>query len=920
MAGWRFQGQAPGAAREDREAQRRAQLERRAGLAARLAAEVKARQGHPRAAAATVLPAPHQARDVDACLRALANVPLHRLGEWTYGQVSPLYLELSRAALEVVNDGSSMAVMVWPAQRVSTTALVSLLALAAAGCASRTEVVINGERVPCFAPPDGLRAVVFPYSRGTRILPRQVQVDRQWLGELHFDHLKRCTALGGDEALKDYHQVLARVRGLTGRASDGRDYPEFEHPVLDELVPLAPPRGERPPNSELLWRTRGKTDIGRQTRSGLADRADRAAFHVYTLREGQRLGVELRSIARAPDLLLLDVGQAGRRRLGWDWVEAAREMVRCMREIHPATGILAVTDDPWAYQAARFELLGATRPGRRARIVPAPGRVLFARDAGIVRDRGAAEREPEGGLDIAVDGFWGQVDHAIEELRSLANRLAAEGSPDEAGTAREVIATLRRSACLPGSLAEFSAFLEEEAGGAMAADLLAGYRVGADVKALRDARSLASQLDRDGAAAQASAVMRSLEGATPMQSLLADALGPTLRASSRSIVVFRKDMVAEFAAERFSRLIPKAAERLEAGMLRFGGPGLLASVAAAPATVRNQVKRLLLVAPTRPAILAALAEAWLPERLVILADADTLAFAARDAGRLAAELGEGAVRDRLCVFSERAEARVAEIGRHATAFDDGMPPDDVEFPAAGVLDLTGGAERGGGRIVEIEMYNGQRVVARPGTALVVRDAAAATTTFVERTAAQIRAGHEVCVIGPAFVERARTLVNVRATAAEEIREYHAQVARRFAGIPGASVAERLRVLVARMGTPAVSTDTARYWVDLASEEGKSLHEVVPHAPHDRDTFTRFTDALGIGRALAENFWLWAVVAQRSHRMRSGNVFHDAFRGILVDPHAAMAANRDRASDIRALRSMADEHVATVKAVQERVAR
>ena len=74
---------------------------------------------------------------------------------------------------------------------------------------------------------------------------------------------------------------------------------------------------------------------------------------------------------------------------------------------------------------------------------------------------------------------------------------------------------------------------------------------------------------------------------------------------------------------------------------------------------------------------------------------------------------------------------------------------------------------------------------------------------------------------------------------------------------------------------------------------------------------RFTAALGIGEKLAESFWLWAVVARRSHRIRSGNVFHDAFRGILTDPHAALATNRDRTDDIRALRLMAEEHVATV---------
>jgi hypothetical protein len=299
----------------------------------------------------------------------------------------------------------------------------------------------------------------------------------------------------------------------------------------------------------------------------------------------------------------------------------------------------------------------------------------------------------------------------------------------------------------------------------------------------------------------------------------------------------------------------------------------------------------------------------LPEQVVFLADADTLAFAGRDATRLADEIGVDALAVRLRMFSDKAASRVSGIGRHTVQLDGEAPSEDVEFPTGSVVDLCGG--NGGERRVEIKLGNGQHIIARPSTGIVLRDDGAATTTFVERPASQIRRGDEVCVIGPGFIERARSLVNIRATAAEEIREYHSQVAKRFAAIPDDSTNGRLRILVSRMGQPTVSIDRARYWIDLRDEIDKPLHEVVPHAPHDRNTFMRFTEALGIGQKLAESFWLWAVVAQRSHRMRAGNVFHDAFRGILTDPHAALASNRDRSAEIRALRAMAEEHVATV---------
>lgn len=243
-----------------------------------------------------------------------------------------------------------------------------------------------------------------------------------------------------------------------------------------------------------------------------------------------------------------------------------------------------------------------------------------------------------------------------------------------------------------------------------------------------------------------------------------------------------------------------------------------------------------------------------------------------------------------------------------------MPTDDVEFPNGSVIDLSGGG-KGERNLVEIDLKNGQRIIARRSTEIVLRDDGVATTSFVERAASQVKKGDEVCVIGHGFVERARTLVNIRATAAEEIRDYHELVAERFAALLEPTTIGKLRSLVAAMGEPAVPADKARYWIDLGDEIEKPLHDVVPHAPQDRDTFMRFTAALDIGERVAANFWRWAVVAQRSHRVRYGNVFHDAFRGILTDPHAAMASNRDRTDQIRMLRSMAEEHVAIVDEVR-----
>jgi hypothetical protein len=179
----------------------------------------------------------------------------------------------------------------------------------------------------------------------------------------------------------------------------------------------------------------------------------------------------------------------------------------------------------------------------------------------------------------------------------------------------------------------------------------------------------------------------------------------------------------------------------------------------------------------------------------------------------------------------------------------------------------------------------------------------------------IAVGDEVCVMGHAFIERVRPLLNITAAAAEEIRDYHRLVATRFEAIPGPSIAAKLRTLADRMGEPTIPVERARYWVTLDDEAEKSLHDVVPHAPQDLPSFLQFMTALGVSTTTASRFWAWAVIAQRSVRMRVGLALYDAYRGILVDPHAAEAENFDRRADIKKVRSAADNFVAVVQAVR-----
>ena len=844
-------------------------------------------------------------------LSSLNSIPLRQLGSNAEARLALWYEMSILAAFDAMKHGTGHVLLSWPASQTCPSAVANLMAMAAVASARRTHISIGDRDEAVLAQADEFRALLFPYARSTHTGARQVQVDRTVLGSFHFDHYKRCSFEKAEPGTKDYHHVLSRVRELPGRAAKGKRRAEFEHPVLDELLPYGPALGERSANSELLWRSKNNTDIRKLCRTRAADDSVTATYFLYTIRANDRLPDQLKAIRKELHLAIFDLSRAGRARIGWNWQGQVKDAIRTVQEMDRRTGVLVLADDPWVYRYARFELLGSRRRQRKGKVRPAAGQVVFSRESSILADSGQSLRNFRGATEISVDGFYGEVDRKIEKLRGLARNLLDRGSASEAAAVRRVIATVRRSASLPGSLATFGRFLEAETTTAMAADLLEGYRVVGDLAALSDARSLASQLENEfQAMVGVRELMSSLQSATPMANLLNQAINEPLRSSSKSMVVFRLEMIAEFASRELTRLNPKLTEPLKNNIIRFGGAYLIEAVSTERQIFRNQFKLAIIVAPTSAAILATFAEPWLPERIVILADADTLLYAANEAERLASELDEESVVRRLRDFSVRAHMRVAEIGRHVVRFDHELPIEDIECSMDRLVDLRAGG-RSERKVIEIVMHNGQRILARPSTHIVVRDDFGSANPFVEKLASGIRAGDEVCIIGPALVERAQTLVSVRTAAAGEIREYHRQVAARFDALPGGTVSEQLRHLVAEMGEPKVSPHTARYWINLDEELEKELDEIVPHAPHDRETFLRFTGALGIGPRLAENFWRWAVVAQRLYKMRAGNVLHDAFRGILTDPYSVLAENVDQAEKIHALRAIAEDHVATV---------
>jgi hypothetical protein len=77
-------------------------------------------------------------------------------------------------------------------------------------------------------------------------------------------------------------------------------------------------------------------------------------------------------------------------------------------------------------------------------------------------------------------------------------------------------------------------------------------------------------------------------------------------------------------------------------------------------------------------------------------------------------------------------------------------------------------------------------------------------------------------------------------------------------------------------------------------------------------FLQFMTAIGRGERAARIDWIWAVVATRSRRVSAALQFHEAYLGILVDPHAMAAENPRLADGMRSLRLLAEDFVGRVE--------
>lgn len=837
----------------------------------------------------------------DVFVRELEGLPL-----WTEdgarGRLTAAYRELAKALYDVRTQERSKAILAWPTGNISLAACHALSCLA---LPRTSPITFNPDRRR--APALTLRALFFPYSSRARLPLRRVYADREGVSAVSIDHIADPERRNGPGYA--YFSRLCRAKDLDGTVRGGGYHFEYEHPTLDEVVSVVGLGAAK--DSDVLGRIAHRTDLKHlSNRPGDPSESPYAIFGLPAagrLKPADRRGENL-------DLILLDMTRAGRNRLGRDWQRDVASALEATTRAYGKLPVLAVTDDTYVHSVLAWDIL-KKHDGVSGK-APAGYDAILGLTAAIVAVEDPAPPSLSAVREFEALSCADPDASLLSDLARGIERARTTGDAEAAGLLDEVAGVVRRTAALPGGIDALGVFVADNEGVQAAAQRMAGYSLDRLLKMGEDlAGPFAQQRHSDlvSLLARAKAWVTARETGSPIGLMLRSLVQKGLNGSTRKIVWSQTSAISEFAEHSLttdSGIGSRIAQRIASNMITFMDALAFREIEALPRVELAGTKRMLVVSPRRSQALALLTQPWLPETVTLVADERTMLGVGRDAGRLAEFPAFAVYADRLKRLSVAALSEAKRIRGHALDLTFSAPMEDVDFPEGGIIDLAG-RRAPGEKVVRIVTEDRRTILARRKTRLITYDSDGPVPTFSSCNAEDVAKGDRLCVIDQAFVDMARARLDIRAAAAEEIRDYHDRVQAQFLLLEGDMPTQKLRTLIQRMGEPFVLEGTARTWTHLAAEVEKPLDLVLPRAPQERATFDRFMRALSVPAPLAASYWAWAVILTRKARIRAAQRLHEAYLAILVDTFTAEHVSPARRADIRSLRATAEGYVSSV---------
>lgn len=796
---------------------------------------------------------------------------------------------------------------------------------------------------------EGLTTLFYPSSARTGGNQKSLLVDREWLLETNRPWLD-ATFKALRNAEKDdryiqarYHAVLSLVSELRSNALEqfkrGQAVVERKrdrgHPTLHEIIARrsVKPSGELVlPDKAFLDRCRrlsrllmGKGGAEDWQRIEAVDPA-LTPWLISTLHGASPSGTWTVCSApskRKPDALLIDLQYPARARLGETWRARIINAVAKLRHGDADLPVIAVTDDPFVAQFARYELSPKVKKGGPTK--PWPVQFNHQTASGlIVDDTDNKDFNLTGGApELSIDVFASDLARFAAEALALRadTRKLADGKVARAISV--CLTKLRALANAPVSQSELGTLFTATGDAALERRVLEAYNI---TGALAELKMAAPYADRhegavDALVEQARELARSLSRSAHESTgkNLADRLRALPKRATRTLVIAQSR-----AAARMLEGWIESDPSLEPVLDRLGQKfdisapqTAVAEIDIAAASTRP-FGHILLLSPPPQVCLAVFAAAQCPNKVELLCDASSAKFLA-DYGSAVLKLAPSTAPPhvRISDIVERVRAALDQNIAALPDFDLGDP-----IRAAGVVtDLTGRAYASGAEVIRLLSVDGEDIRVVPETQLVARKTAT-LDAFEFLAGRSVTAGREILVPRPAFIDAIGTAKSFRAAAVPLLSDYHDHIRQRATLQSGASLrhkAESLHAEFARNISDPPTVSSVERWIDVDRQADIPAELRVPQAPRTHAHFAMLMNGLGIDQTLGDVYWHYGILPTRSTRIRSGFQMRRLYTAALVDPDALRRDNPAASELIEFIQDLSSEYfteIAEVAVTQE----
>lgn len=581
-----------------------------------------------------------------------------------------------------------------------------------------------------------------------------------------------------------------------------------------------------------------------------------------------------RVVQRGLDVVVVDLTQVARRSLSDDWEKPFAALVAAIGAAPGRRPPLAViTEDGHALGVASRVLRAhcqAASPKRPYPVeigayLPRPG--VLGPEAHIPSDLPPVVFEPD-----IKDASLAPI---RRDLLTLGAKFRQRGDAVAADAATRALRFLRRAASLPLGLSEARDVTDilhtedDEVDRAARAAFrpkmeLAGLQSAAQNEPVlgAEARRLAMDIE---------AKVESWAKETPVSAKLATVLDASGKRATGTMIAVPTDRVRDVF------LSSDRAQRWDCDVV---APENLAAQLAA-----TRPERLIVVGPNPEIVRVLLTSPEVPAIVVLIGDTAGV-------GLVCSELRPITRIEAFRPLAARAEALLAALARGGG--DEKLDFAEAEFRVRaavpeGEVDFTRSGDDYKGDVVRIGTSRGGRFAYRPGSDVLVHSAGE-LRPFVRREARRVQVGDLILALGSDVRETLRRALSGSRRIQRELASYHGYLSQIRAGLPGTTVADKVRRVLAKMqqiepSVPDSEVSNIRRWITADAGACDAEGYRMPGAPRDWRRFKIFGQAVGIPDVLAKTYWQAAVVPTRAYRAHEGHGFNQQVVQFVLDPEA-----------------------------------